>query len=456
MKRLAALGLLLLFGSKAFAQESACPKMQEEALANIIERCAEQEAGTLCFGAPTVTPVLRQPLASAEPFDEPGEAIASANIDWLSLSSEDETWGAARALFPAYPADGLEAREVALLAFGNVALFFPEPGDLPATLADVNVTAAQGANLRAAPNTDAPVIARLALSRDLIASGRLRGGGWLLIYATPDLRGWISESVVSKPLDNLPSLDADADSAPLWLPWHRFDFRSGMHDAPCDGAPESGILLQTVEFSPPRYFVINGARFTLSGTAWLQAQISSGMFIHILDGRGRLSTGEGDVALSSGQFSQVMLARDDEGKLAARAPTQPAAYAYQALSGLPIDALPYATRIGLDLYSVASPAPAGGGSPLTGLAADAPCTFSAVLAGANIRSRPDPAAPIIAVMAYRDSAEPIARGIGADQPALVETGGTHLGARGRHRLRRQLQRPSSDSLPKLSRAQSVP
>lgn len=415
MKRLAALAFILLCLSHAFAQETACPAMQAAAFENIIEHCAEQEAGSLCLGQATVSPVFRESAPPATTLDEPGDAISIADIDWLSISSEDKTWGVARALFPAYAGDDLDARHAALLAFGNVAISLPEPAPQPPILADIKVTAAQGANLRAQPSTDARVIAKLETSRDLKAIARHHGGGWLMIYAAPELRGWISESVVSAPNERLPTLDAEADIAPLWLPWHRFDFRSGLDDAPCDVAPESGILLQTAEFAAPRQFVINGARLLLSGAAWLQAQVSSGMWIHVLDGRGLLSVPGGEVALNSGNFSHIALEQTANGALKpAGAPTEPAAYPYHELSGLPIQALPYETRVSLDRFLVVSPAPADGGSPLEDLEADAPCKFSAVSSGANMRSRPDPEAPIIAVMAYRESAQPIARGIGVD------------------------------------------
>ena len=415
MRPIALLTLMALFAASAAAQKTTCPALQESALTGIAQHCAEQEAGTLCLGGATVTPVYRERAEAAPSFEAPGDAIAITDINWLSVSSEDKTWGAARALFPAYPGDGLEARDSALLAFGNVALFLPEPMELPPTLADVNVTASNGANLRASPSTDATVVALLAVSRPLKALGRLRGGGWLLIYATPELRGWISESVVSAPLADLPALSADADTEALRLPWHRFGFLSGMRDAPCEDAPESGILLQTEKFIAPRYFIINGARLMLSGTAWLQAQASGGMLIHIIDGRAQVATAGGEIAVRSGSFTHIALARDENGALTPAAPpSESEAYVYHELIGLPVHALPYETRVGLDVYTVVDPAPAGGGSPLEALAADAPCRFSAVLSGANIRSRPDPEAPIIAVMAYRESAEPVARAIGVD------------------------------------------
>ena len=43
-----------------------------------------------------------------------------------------------------------------------------------------------------------------------------------------------------------------------------------------------------------------------------------------------------------------------------------------------------------------------------------PCKISTGTFGARIRSRPDPDAPVIALMGYRESADPMARAIGAD------------------------------------------
>ena len=414
MKRLAALALNFLLLGNVFAQPGACPARQALALANLLEHCAEQGLGAVCLGNATVTPVYRQSAVDTSGLDKAGDTSAIADIDWLSVSSEDQTWGLARALFPAYPSDGFERADVALLAIGNVALFLPEAVQPPLRLVDINVTAAQGANLRAQPSTEAPIIAQLEVSRGLKALGTLRGGAWLLIYPTPNLPGWISQSVVSEPAADLPTLEADSASAPIWLPWQRFDFRSGLDDAPCAGAPESGILLQSAKSTAPRHFEINGARLLLQGTAWLQAQASQGLFVHILDGRARVSTAAGEAALRSGEFTQLVIERAANGDLAAGAPATPRAYDYQAVSSLPIQALPSKTRIALDHYTLVERAPASGGSPLEALGAEARCKFSALQAGANMRSRPDPEAPIIAVMAHRESALPIARGIGAD------------------------------------------
>lgn len=415
MRRLTALAIFLLIIADAFAQEQSCPAMQRQAAASIAEHCADQAAGTLCFGQATVTPVLRQSAANPASVFQPGAALALADIDWLSVSSEDQTWGMARALFPAYPDDGFEPLETALLAFGNVALFLPDALDSPPSLADLRVTAAQGANLRDMPTREAGVITQLPAQRSLKAIGRSGDANWLLVYDKPQRRGWISQSVVSLPELELPIMEA-ADAPPsLWLPSQRFDFRSGMKDAPCAAAPQSGILLQTPKAGSPIAFIINGARLRLSGTAWLQAQISGGLHVHLMDGGGRLSTAQGEADLDPGRFSAVALERNDNGGLTpAAAPSPPAAYAYHDLINLPVAALPQGTRVALDRFALVDAPPAGGGSPLETLAPDAPCRLSATRSGANMRSKPDPDSPVIAVMAHRESAEPIARGIGGD------------------------------------------
>ena len=409
------LALILLSAAIASAQDDSCPALQIEAQSNIMAHCAEQEPGTLCLGHPTVSAVWRANAAAA-PFLHPGDTSPIEGIDWLSVSSEDKTWGTARAVISAYPGDGLETLPSALLAIGNVAIFLPELPPRPGPGARIKVSAAQGAYLREAPDTEARAIAPIAVSSDLLAVGRSADRGWLFGYAAPELRGWISREVVTDPSSQLPDVANDVAGPPLWQPGQAFDFRSGIDDAPCAGAPNSGILLQTPKFVSPRHFEINGARVSIGGTVWLQAQVGAGMRIHALDGAVRVSVRERAVNLTGGRYTTLPLEREEDGGMtAAGPPTEPAAYDYHALVDLPVHLLLYETRVGLDVYAVAAPVPEDGGNPLEQLGPEDECRLSAALFGANIRSQPDPEAPIIAVMAYRESARPLARGIGSDR-----------------------------------------
>lgn len=415
MWRCLAVLVFISLAAVAAAQDSACPALQREALANIASRCADQEPGTLCLGHPTVSAISRSPDPDSSALQQPGDTLPIVAVDWLAVSTEAGSWGAARAVFPAYAAESLETREAALVAYGNVALYFPTPLEPPSPLVNLTVTAARGAYLRARPQLDADIIEPLAVRTRIKAFGASPNRNWLLVYAAPDQRGWMSQTVVSSSGEALPVLGADSDMIPLWLPGQTFDFHSGIADAPCADSWESGILLQAPKFIAPTYFEVNGIRLLLSGAAWLQAQLSSGTLIRIVDGSARISAADVTQVVRRGFQTSVPIETSDEHRLvAAEAPTEPVAYDYQHLLRLPIHTLIYPGRVSLALYTLATPAPRDGGSPLAYISSEDPCKVVAGPDGANLRSRPDPDAPIIAVMAHRHSAHPSARGIGAD------------------------------------------
>lgn len=413
--RLLLVGLMLsLLVPGAAGQDNPCPALQVRAIATVASACAEQSINSICFGHPTVA-LARPPDAAIGGFSQPGDQTAANSVEWFSTSSEDKTWGAARILFEAYPADSLEAQTAALLAFGDVALFPPLPVSLPAPLLDFVVTAAQGANLRAAPDTDAQVISTLARRSALKAIRLNEDGTWIQAYANPEIVGWISRDLIAGDIGQLQSAPDDSAGAPLWSPWQAFDFRTGIDDAPCAGAADSGILLQSNRFQPPRQFWLNGLDMRLNGTVFLQAQIDAGMSIYVLDGEASIIVPQARVVVKSGFYTIVPLGLAEDGTPISRdIPAAPNAYDYQSMLSLPIDALFYPTRVGLDPYTIIARRPSAGQSPLEGISLEATCKITAGTFGANIRSHPDPEAPVIAVMGHRESADPIARAIGAD------------------------------------------
>lgn len=406
--------ILSLLAALASAQASSCPAMQDRAFANLASACAEQELNSICLGHPTVS-LARLPDVAAVAFSQPGDQAAASSVDWFSASSEDKTWGAARILFEAYPPADLEAQTAALLAFGDVALFPSSSLSPPATLLDFTVAAAQGANLRAEPNTDAPVMRTLANRASLKAAGVNDDGTWIQVYVTPEESGWISRELLEGDVNQLQSAPRDNASRPLWSRWQVFDFRSGIDDAPCPGAAGSGILLQSNQFQPPRQFWLNGLDIRLNGVAFLQAQIDAGMSIYVLDGEATITVPDARTLVKSGFYTQVPLGVAEDGSpRSAGAPAAPSAYDYQSMLSLPIDALHYPSRVGLDPYTIIRRRPSSGQSPLEGMSTEAPCKITAGTFGANIRSYPDPDAPIIAVMGHRESADPVSRAIGGD------------------------------------------
>ena len=411
MKRLLCFLLLLQLNSLTHAQEQICPDMQKEALTNIANHCAEQEPGTVCLGNPTVSLVATQSSTANFRFSQPGDVAPLGSIDWFSTSSEARTWGAAKVVFQAYPAGGLVEETVVMLLFGDTVLFIPPVGALPTSLHDVEVLAAQGANLRAEPNTESRVIKPAVQRTRLKAVRRSEDGEWIQVYIDPLRLGWVNQSVITGNVSTLRAAEPPHAGAPLWFPLQSFDFRTGIDDALCEDSHDSGILLQAPKYAPPRRFVINGLTILLNGTAFLQAQNSAGTWVYQLDGEARITGADATVVVKSGFFTHFPLKNAEEDS---PVPAKPSAYDYHDMALLPIHALLYPTRVGLDAYAVVRRRPGHGNSPLFGMSLEAPCKISAGTFGANIRSRPDPDAPIIAVMGYRESADPVARAIGAD------------------------------------------
>ncbi len=414
--------ILFLLPMLAAAQNNSCPTMQAGAYASVQSACAEQEPNFICFGHATVS-LASLPDAAPGAFASPGNLVMADSVDWFSTSSEDKTWGAAHILFLAYPPDSWEAQTAALLVFGDVALF-PAPATasatassaaIPARLLDIEVTAAQGANLRAQPDTDAPVIRTVARHAVLKAVAQNEDGTWIQAYTLPGEPGWISRELVAGNFSQLPSAPSDNAAAPLWSRWQIINFRSGIDDAPCPGASGSGLLLQSNPFQPPRQFWLNGVDVRLNGVVFLQAQIDAGMSIYVLDGEATVTAANAKALVKSGYFTHVALTIAEDGEpRSAGVPAAPSAYDYQSMLSLPIDALFYPTRVGLDPYTIIKKRPVGGQSPLEGMSLEAPCKITAGTFGANIRSYPNPDAPVIGVMGHRESADPIARAIGAD------------------------------------------
>ena len=397
----------------AAAQDS-CSPTQSAAMDAIQTSCADQPPNALCAGHPTVSTVSRSD-SPASNLSAPGDRLASDDIDWFSVSSEANTWGMARLLFDAYAADDLDSETAALLAFGDSAVVRRE-GQPPPPLVDLTVSATAGANLRADADVAAAVIRTVPFRKPLKAIRRTADGSWIQVYAAPEQVGWVSASVVTGDIMSAPPLDQAAETVPLWQPWQRFDFRSGINDAVCESASESGILLQTPNTERGLRFWINGVDITLRGTAFLQAQVDLGLNLNALDGEATVAALGETITVPAGFGVSVALAQDAEGIIIpADAPGEVLAYDFQRMMRLPIEALHYPGSVAMDAYSIVRRRPADGSNPLAALTNADPCQISAPTLGANIRSAPALDAPVIALLGPRESATPLARAFGGDE-----------------------------------------
>ncbi len=80
------------------------------------------------------------------------------------------------------------------------------------------------------------------------------------------------------------AVDLSAAEDSPGTPMQAFYFRSGIGDAPCAAAPESGIVLQTPEGAGQVHFTVNGVDIRMGSTLLLQAQPADALYVHVLEG----------------------------------------------------------------------------------------------------------------------------------------------------------------------------
>ncbi|RMF81080.1 MAG: hypothetical protein D6737_06075 [Chloroflexi bacterium] len=115
-----------------------------------------------------------------------------------------------------------------------------------------------------------------------------------------------------------------------------FIFQSGIGDAPCAGAPQSGILVQTPEGAGLVNMTVNGVNVALGSTAFMQAQPSQQMTINLINGQGLIGA-QGQVASLPGGNSLSVPMTSNLQPGGAPGSIQP--LDFNTLQGLPLDTL---------------------------------------------------------------------------------------------------------------------
>jgi hypothetical protein len=131
-------------------------------------------------------------------------------------------------------------------------------------------------------------------------------------------------------------LDA-AESAPEnFGPMQAFYFQSGLGDAPCAEAPDSGILIQTPEGVAEVNLLVNEVDIRLGSTAYLQAQPNGEMTINVVEGGATIIAANVAVYAPAGTRVRVLL---DANGVASGAPIGPEPYTNTDLVALPMSNL---------------------------------------------------------------------------------------------------------------------
>ncbi len=119
-------------------------------------------------------------------------------------------------------------------------------------------------------------------------------------------------------------------------PMQAFYFTSGIGDAQCQEAPDSGLLIQTPEGAVDVEFVVNEVKVTLNSTAYMQAEAGSEMIIYLIEGQATVEAlGVTEVVLAG---TGVSIPLDEELRVSG-APSAPEPYDDETLASLPISIL---------------------------------------------------------------------------------------------------------------------
>lgn len=402
MKVLVPFVVLLLLGmplaAAAQIDDDTCRAFVQETVELTRESCGATGLNMICYGHPALEWEPRAGEASA--FASAGDQVSLALLQSLTGRPFDVTagtWGMALLRLRT----DLPDQALQMLVFGDVTL--QNLSDAAADFLSLAVVVSEptGANLRERPAADAPLVRALYSGDTLTAIGRLADGSWLRL---PD--GWVAADLIRSRFDLnlLPVFEADTPAPEVLLaPMQTFRFRTGFEDAPCLGAPDSGILLQTPPGATNGFVVVNGAPLDFLGTLFLQTTNEGRTVLSVLEGSAFYDGGR---TLEAGERLTYGYQGDDVQYGA------PEDYNFVRSRYLPLQLLEREIELTFSLGGLLFPFTPGTGF-LTTIAPDARCTV-AWSVDVNLRTGPGTDYPIRRGVAAGFYSYPDARAQGTD------------------------------------------
>jgi hypothetical protein len=343
--------------AEATETEFTCPVIVESALSVVQDACSALGADEICYGYLVLEAEPRTGVQDFR-FVQPGDTVSVIDIATLQLNALDVllgVWGVV--LFKMADINDPQAEPATVLLFGDV--------DLATTYQFVGITANTGVNIRELPSTDSPPIGALIEGQSTITNGRLEGDSWLRVRVTDvngdPVLGWISSEFVTPDgdLSVLPVVDPDAPvdtSALNFGPMQAFSLETGVDDAACSEAPNSGFLIQTPEGQASVTVQIDEVVITVDGTSFVQADAGGELDVNQIEGSAEVTAnGETSVAVAGTTVSVEL----DEDLVPVSVPSDPTTTDSSVTQALPTNLLP--TDV-----TVATPLPIVEGQPIAG------------------------------------------------------------------------------------------
>jgi hypothetical protein len=334
--RLLAISILLILFSMVVLPVLAadCPTIIKNALDATNKLCSTTGRNQACYGSINLS-AAAQADASSFTFAKPGDLVSVDDIKSLTLSSLDtktDAWGVALIKLQADLLDAQPQQNVTLALFGDV-----QVDNAVKPTVTLDVTTKQAANVRQTSSKTAAVAASAKANTAFVADGRSEDSAWLRVHSDDaTIQGWISAPLVKSDgdLNSLAVVNADA---PRLNPMQAFHLQTGLGDAPCGDASDSGVLIQAPKGATPISLTVNNATITLDSTAYIQAKSDGDMTINILQGQGIITAADTTVIAPAG--SRVRIPLDDDLN-AKSAPVSPEPYDDARLASLPLSLLP--------------------------------------------------------------------------------------------------------------------
>ncbi len=325
-----------------------CPSIVQEALSATDQACSAIGRNQACYGNIDLEAIPREG-AETLAFNQPGDLVNVVDVQQFRLSPLDltgESWGVALMKLQANLPDTLPGQNVTFLLFGNVeienavepvsAAAVPDTVTLPVTVSSM------APFMESLTSTDAPEM--LTNGTQATADGRDPSGQMLHIILDDGRAGWTMAQMVTIQGDvsTLPEVDllsgetteAATESTPAQTPMQAFYFRSGVGDAPCEQAPDSGILIQTPEGSGQIKLTMNGVDLQLGSTAYVQS--SDELTVNVVEGNGLVAAQGVTRVVPAGMRVRVPQEETDGRLTASGPPSEPEPYDEAALAALPV------------------------------------------------------------------------------------------------------------------------
>ncbi len=356
-----------------------CPDIVVQAMTTTTEACDGAGRNQACYGH---VQLAAQPQAGVNNFvfDQSGDVENVVDIQSLRLSAMDAdlgVWGVALFRLQASLPESELKKNITLLMFGEVEV---ENLATSTPLADVTVQSLKSVNVRLLPSSEAVVVATAAPQATLLATGRNSDTSWLRVKLEDGRGGWVFAPLVTS-TDDLEALAVVEPSSVYYSPMQAFYFQSGVDDAACPEAPNSGLLIQTPEGVGKVTFLINEVDIQLGSTVFFEAEADGEMTVSVVEGAAIVTTdGVGYKAVAGTQIG-VPMGKDLK---PSGAPSKPRAYKMETVEALPVQYLPRAVEIAAPLTpeelaeylespeSVVSNAGGGGWETAPGLHGDVP------------------------------------------------------------------------------------